>query len=268
MSAREYTYLKVAAFSRFAAGGNPAAVCPLDEWLSDAQLAQVARIIAMPVTSFLVEDHGRFGLRWFTRAGTPVASMCGHGTLAAARLIGDKHPDLSNFVFDTPGGAVHVEREEGGFALTLPRWEASAIARPAGFAEALGAVPAEVLDAGRDLMAVYLNESDVRKLAPNMDALRAFGHRGFIATAPGHDYDCVSRFFCPTFGLGVDEDPVTGSAHCSIAPLWSGRLGKTRLNAYQASERGGELVCDVSPAAVRIHAPVEVVGWASAALGQ
>jgi predicted PhzF superfamily epimerase YddE/YHI9 len=125
-------------------------------------------------------------------------------------------------------------------------------------ARALGREPIEVYDAGRDTIAVFADESHVRGLVPDMARLRALGRRGFIATAPGRQFDCVSRFFCPSFGIGVDEDPVTGSAHCSIAPLWAARLGKSKLRAYQASSTGGEILCEVTPHTVVIGAPAVV----------
>jgi predicted PhzF superfamily epimerase YddE/YHI9 len=118
----------------------------------------------------------------------------------------------------------------------------------------------EFHDAGRDMIAVYGTEAEVRALAPDMEKLRALGRRGFIATAPGRDFDCVSRFFCPSFGIGVDEDPVTGSAHCSIAPLWAGKLNKSTLRAWQASAAGGEIRCQVTPESVIIGAPAVLVG--------
>ncbi|MBR1175224.1 PhzF family phenazine biosynthesis protein [Bradyrhizobium sp. KB893862 SZCCT0404] len=263
MSAEQFDYVTMSVFSRLPGGGNPAGVCSLGQWPLDATMGKLASAIALPVTSFVVEESGGIGLRWFSRSGTAVASMCGHGTLAAAKFVGDRHPEWMSFVFNTSGGSVLVEREESNFAATLPRWESTTTEIPPGLSEALGAIPVEVLDAGRDLIAVYRHDSEVRNLVPDMGALRAFGRRGIIATAPGRDYDCVSRFFCPTFGIGVDEDPVTGSAHCSIAPLWADRLQKTRLRAYQASERGGELVCDVSSTGVRISASVAVAGAGS-----
>lgn len=248
-------YLHVSAFTQVPGEGNSAAVCELASWPGDDLLANIARRIALPVTSFLRPVAGSIELRWFSRSGMPVASMCGHGTLAASCVMALARPEEKDFSFRTPGGVVNVQRQGELFQLTLPRWESRPVEVSAELSAALGRTPAQVLDAGRDVIARYATEAEVRNLSPEMPKLLALGRRGFIATAPGTDFDCVSRFFCPSFGLGVDEDPVTGSAHCSIAPLWARLLGKSRLRAFQASTKGGELLCEVLPSAVMIAAP-------------
>jgi PhzF family phenazine biosynthesis protein len=260
-------YLKVSVFARDLESGNPAAVCGVSEWPDDRELESIARKIAMPVTSFVRDNNGALELRWYTRSGNPVGSMCGHGTLAAAKFVSERNPSLRQFVFKTSAYDVPVERDDDVFTVTLPRWEVRPIEPPAGLGKALGSKPVEVLDGGRDLIAIYSDEDTVRALRPDMEALKAFGRRGVIATAQGRVHDCVSRFFCPTFGLGTDEDPVTGSAYCSIAPFWSRRLGKSRLSAFQASDRGGELFCEILDDGVRISAPVAVQGWAKMQMG-
>ncbi len=248
-------YLHVSAFTAVPGQGNPAAVCQFDRWPADEELARIAREIALPVTACVVQTGDRTKLRWLSKAGTQIQSMCGHGTLAASCVMVMQNPGWREFVFDTPGGAVPVRRDGSLFFLALPRWESTRIAADAQLAEALGREPLELYDAGRDTIAVFSRESEVRGLTPDMAKLRARGRRGFIATAAGDEFDCVSRFFCPSFGIGTDEDPVTGSAHCSIAPLWAGRLHKTHLRAYQASPAGGEIRCEVTPEAVIIGAP-------------
>jgi PhzF family phenazine biosynthesis protein len=252
-------YIHVSAFTAVPGRGNSAAVCELDEWPGDEQLSRIARAISLPVTSCLVTSERGLELRWLSKAGSFVQSMCGHGTLAASLVVALREPKLREFSFLTPGGTVTVERADDLFFLALPKWSAIPMEPWPELTAALGARPAEVLDAGRDVMAVYKTEDEVRSLEPDMKLLLALGRRGFIATAPGTSYDCVSRFFCPSFGLGVDEDPVTGSAHCSIAPLWAERLNKSTLSAYQASSMGGELLCRVSSDAVTIGAPATLL---------
>jgi PhzF family phenazine biosynthesis protein len=254
----EVEYLHVSAFTTKPGGGNAAAVCQFERWPDDEMLARIAREIALPVTACIVRTADAAELRWLSKAGTYVQSMCGHGTLAASCVMAMQDPGQAGFVFSTPGGPVAVRLEGGMFFLALPRWNSTPLAADAALSEALGRAPLELYDAGRDTIAVYATESEVRSLTPDMDKLRALGRRGFIVTAAGKDFDCVSRFFCPSFGIGVDEDPVTGSAHCSIAPLWAGKLGKSSLRAYQASAVGGEVLCEVSSDSVTIGAPAVI----------
>lgn len=247
-------YLEVSAFTTTPGQGNAAGVCELAAWPDEDTLSRLAREIAMPVTSCIVRRQGRLELRWLSRSGAPVRSMCGHGTLAASFAVSLADPSAVDFTFETPSGPVPVRRRDDVFYLELPRWNAKAMPAWPALAEALRHTPAEVLDGGRDVIAVFADENEVRGLVPDMAKLLALGHRGFIATASGRRHDCVSRFFCPSFGLGVDEDPVTGSAHCAIAPLWAERLGKKVLRAYQASPAGGELICEVRDQSVVIGA--------------
>ena len=252
-------YLQVSVFTSVPGRGNPAAFCELAAWPSDDELFALSRRIGLPVTSCAVRDRDELELRWLTKEGGYVRSMCGHGTLAAAYGVFRERPELDRFSFKTRGGAVPVIREGERFSMTLPRWEAKAINTLPGLAAALGHAPRRMLVGGRDILAVYDSEDEVRALDPDMQALLQFGKRGIIATAPGRDYDCVSRFFCPSFGIGTDEDPVTGSAHCSIAPYWVKELGKTELRAYQASPIGGDLSCTLLDDGVAIAA--NVVLW-------
>lgn len=253
-------YHHVSAFTAVPGQGNPAAVCLFDQWPADEELVRIAQEIALPVTACIVRHGDGAELRWFSMSGSPVQSMCGHGTLAAACVMALQAPEQSSFEFTTPGARVPVRRDGGMFFLALPRWDSTRVPADPQLADALGHQPAEVWDAGRDRIAVFATESEVRGLVPDMAKVRALGRRGIIATAPGSQFDCVSRFFCPTFGIGVDEDPVTGSAHCSIAPLWAGKLQKSRLRAYQASAVGGEILCEVTPGAVIIGAPAVLFG--------
>jgi len=253
-------YLHISAFTATPGQGNSAAVCHFASWPEDDELSRIAQKIALPVTACIVHVGDRTELRWLSRAGTYIQSMCGHGTLAASCVMAMDHPELREFSFSTPGGTVPVRCQGNLFYLGLPKWNSQHVSSAPGVAEALGRQPLEFREAGRDLMAIYASEEEVKDLNPDMAKLRALARKGYIATAPGLEFDCVSRFFCPAFGIGVDEDPVTGSAHCSIAPFWAERLQKTRLRAWQASAAGGELQCEVTPDAVVIGASAVLFG--------
>lgn len=222
--------------------GNPAAVCPLEEWLPDETLQAIAAENNLSETAFYIKDGGRFHLRWFTPAVE--VDLCGHATLATAYAIMEIRQENpgSRVVFDSKSGELTVEREGDLYALDFPARPATECsdADPALIA-ALGAKPERVL-AARDFLCVYRTEEDVRALAPDMEKLAAVDRFATIVTAPGTGCDFVSRFFAPA--KGIPEDPVTGSAHCTLIPYWSKRLGKTRLFARQISRRGGELWCE------------------------
>jgi PhzF family phenazine biosynthesis protein len=221
--------------------GNPAAVFPRDDWLSDEVMQSVAREMALSETAFFAPMDDGYLLRWFTPA-TEV-DLCGHATLASAAVFfAHLDPGASAVRFHTlKAGTLTVTRHGARLELDFP-------ARPAapdgldGLSAALGATPADILRIpGATCMAVFDKEDTVRGLAPDMAALAALEDRMIIATAPGDKVDCVSRCFAPR--AGIDEDPVTGSAHTTLVPYWSARLGKAELHAIQASARGGELFC-------------------------
>ncbi len=230
--------------------GNPAAVCVFDEWPSDDLLTAIAIETHYPVTAFAVPATQGVHLRWFTRSGREVMSLCGHGTFAAAHVLLTVEAVGNEVTFLTHAGRLKATRTGDWIGLEFPRWSSSPVAEPIpGF----GGHATEVRAAGRDYLVVFASEAEVRTLAPDFEALKQLGHFGFIATAPGKDFDCVSRYFCPSFGLGEDEDLVTASAHCAIAPYWAERLGKPGIHAWQASRRGGELRCRVHNTGVRIE---------------
>jgi PhzF family phenazine biosynthesis protein len=238
----------VDAFASRLFAGNPAAVCPLEAWLPDATLQSLAAENNLPDTAFLVGHGGSYELRWFTPA-TEV-DLCGHATLASAFVIFRfLEPGLERARFQTRSGPLEVRREGERLALELPARPALPCPRPASLAEALGSSPREVLRA-RDLLTVFGSEAEVRALRPDMESLRRLDCFGVIATAPGDSADFVSRFFAPAAGL--PEDPVTGSAHCTLVPYWARRLGLSRLHARQVSARGGELDCEDLGERVRI----------------
>ncbi len=221
--------------------GNPAAVCPRGDWLADDVMQSVAREMALSETAFFAPQDDGYLLRWFTPA-TEV-DLCGHATLASAAVFFTHlDPGASAVRFHTlKAGTLTVTRRGDLLELDFP-------ARPAapdrldGVSAALGATPTDILRIpGATCMAVFDSEDTVRGLAPDMAALAALEDRMIIATAPGGKVDFVSRCFAPR--AGIDEDPVTGSAHTTLVPYWSARLGKSELLAVQASARGGELFC-------------------------
>lgn len=219
--------------------GNPAAICPLDSWLPDAVMQLIAAENNLSETAFFVRKGDDYDLRWFTPAVE--VDLCGHATLASAHLVlTTLSPGRDRVIFYTRSGPLTVSRSGDRLAMDFPARPPETCAVPAGMTAALGAKPSEVL-AARDYLAVFDTEAQVRALAPDMAAVAALDRFAVIATAPGKDVDFVSRFFAP--GRGVPEDPVTGSAHCTLIPYWSKRLGKKELSARQVSTRGGELYC-------------------------
>jgi PhzF family phenazine biosynthesis protein len=234
---------QVDAFTDRLFGGNPAAVCPLEHWLPDATLQAIAAENNLAETAFFVREGGDYALRWFTP--TVEVDLCGHATLASAYVIFRGAPDRSRVTFRTlKAGTLAVSRTGDLLSLDFPARPAEPVAAPTGLAAALGHAPVEVL-AARDLMAVYESAGAVAALAPDFGALATIETFGIIATAPGaNGVDFVSRFFAPRQGL--NEDPVTGSSHCTLAPYWSKRLGKARLEARQISQRGGKLTCSLA----------------------
>ena len=232
---------QVDAFASAVFAGNPAAVCVLETWLEDRVLQAIAAENNLSETSFLVRRGEGFDLRWFTPA-TEVA-LCGHGTLAAAKVLFDRRgwrePEIR---FQTrQRGGLTVARRGELLEMDFPALPARPVATPAGLGEALGAEPRQVLESAEDWLAVMDDEAAVRGLRPDFAALEKVACRCLGPTARGAQVDFVSRAFAPR--LGIPEDPVTGSAHCVLVPYWAGVLGKDELHAFQVSARGGELFC-------------------------
>jgi PhzF family phenazine biosynthesis protein len=230
---------QVDAFSSEVFSGNPAAVCPLPHWLDARTMQLIARENNLSETAFFVPEGDHCRIRWFT----PVeeVDLCGHATLASAFIIfTELDPENSNVLFDSRSGPLQVERTGEMLSLDFPSQRPSECDPPAELVKGLGMKPVAVLKSS-DYFVVFDHEEDIRSLRPNMDLLKKVDLRGVIVTAPGICSDFVSRFFAPR--LGIDEDPVTGSAHCALIPYWAERLGKKDLHALQVSERGGELFC-------------------------
>jgi PhzF family phenazine biosynthesis protein len=222
--------------------GNPAAVCPLEAWLPDTVMQAIAAENNLSETAFFVPEDGDHRLRWFTP--TTEVELCGHATLASAFVIFRlMAPERERVVFRTQRrGELVVTLDGNLLALDFPALPPEPCLLPEGLAAALGRAPAAVL-AALDHLAVYESVEAVAALAPDFAALARLDRRGVIVTAPGRgEIDFVSRFFAPA--AGVNEDPVTGSAHCTLIPYWAARLGKSRLAARQISRRGGMLHCE------------------------
>ncbi len=231
---------QIDAFTGRLFGGNPAAICPLEDWLDDATLQAIARENNLSETAFFIDRGEYFDLRWFTPARE--VDLCGHATLATAfLLLGELEAGGDEVHFETRSGRLTVRRDGDRLAMDFPSKTPEPCAAPDGLAAGLGREPSEVL-AADDYFAVFATEAEVRAIEPDSARLAGLDRRGVIVTAEGNEADFVSRFFAPK--AGIAEDPVTGSAHCELIPYWSKRLGKSRLTAHQVSARGGELWCE------------------------
>ena len=233
---------QVDAFTTQIFAGNPAAVMPLQAWLEDELLQAIAAENNLSETAYLVACDKGYELRWFTPAVE--VDLCGHATLASAHVLFTEldHPG-DEVRFQTNSGELTVTRDGGELTLDFPGVNTSAAAVDMAVCDALGAIASEVMVPGERGAALYVFEfeEDVAALTPDFAALKAATDYKIIATAPGDEHDFVSRFFGPQ--VGIDEDPVTGSAHCALVPYWAKRLGRNDLSARQISERGGELSC-------------------------
>jgi PhzF family phenazine biosynthesis protein len=235
---------QVDAFAAKPFAGNPAAVCPLNRWLDDDRLLQVAAENNLSETAFFVAKDGHYDLRWFTPRSE--VKLCGHATLASAFvLLNILEPGRDSVRFETRhSGALTVSRSRDLLSMDFPALPPWACANPpAALVEGLGATPTAVLQVADNYFAVYDSEEDVRRIRPDFRVLEMLHPAGVAITAPGENCDFVSRYFAPSYG--IHEDPVTGSTHCSLTPFWAQRLGKTRLHARQLSQRGGELWCEM-----------------------
>jgi PhzF family phenazine biosynthesis protein len=246
------------AFSGALFAGNPAAVMPFAEFPEDAVMQALAAENNLAETAFLVPDGPDYRLRWFTPAVE--VPLCGHATLASAAVVMQRlEPARRQVVFHTRSGPLTVARTDLGYRMDLPARSAEIIPAPAGLAEALGAEPVEVALNAFNYLVRLESPAVVRALAPDLRAIAALDRPGVIVTAAGSlegegGYDFTSRYFAPA--KGIDEDPVTGAAHCMLAPYWADRLGKTRLRAFQASKRGGEILCEVKGKRVHLEGAV------------
>jgi PhzF family phenazine biosynthesis protein len=230
---------QIDAFSNRVFAGNPAAVCPLEEWLEDSLMQAVAQENNLSETAFFVPEKKGYRIRWFT----PVAEvdLCGHATLAAAFVIFNYIGNSRDAVtFNSRSGLLTVTTANELLSMDFPSQPPVSCEAPKELLDGLGKEPLEVLRS-EDYMAVFSGQDDIVELHPHMRMLEKLDLRGVIVTAEGKDVDFVSRFFAPK--LRIEEDPVTGSAHCALTPYWAKKLGKKDLRAHQMSHRGGELFC-------------------------
>jgi len=224
---------------RFA--GNPAAVMMMDKFLEDNLLQEIAAENNLSETAFLVPQGGDYRLRWFTP--TIEVPLCGHATLASAAVVMQRlEPGRDTVVFHSASGPLTVNRTETGYVMDFPVRTSEQISTPPTLAEALRIDPIEVFKNEFNYLALLESGQILRALAPDMAALARLDRPGVIVTARGEGtYDFVSRYFAPA--KGIPEDPVTGAAHCMLAPYWAKRMDKTTFRAFQASRRGGEIIC-------------------------
>src|SRR5512133_1276069 len=241
---------QIDAFTDRVFGGNPAGVVPLDAWLPDEVLRAIAAENNLAETAFLLRDADGWWIRWFTP--TVEVDLCGHATLASAFVVlSHLEPVADAVTFRSQSGPLAVRRgREGLLEMVLPRRAAAPSPTPDALVHAIDRRPVETLRS-RDFLAVLERADDVRALRPDVAAVGRLDAQGLIVTAPGDgEADFVSRYFAPK--VGIAEDPVTGSAHCTLAPYWAARLGRRRLLAHQVSARGGRLECEDTGDAVRI----------------
>lgn len=232
---------QVDAFAKDLFKGNPAAVCLLEQWLTDERMQSIAFENNLSETAFVIRKADYFEIRWFTP--TVEVDLCGHATLASACVIFN-HTDFlaEEIIFLSPrSGELRVRKDGKKFYLDFPADEFAQCNHLPEITKGIGVKPLELYRGKTDYMAVLASEEDVRKIQPDFDAISKLDARGLIVTAPGNNVDFVSRFFGPQ--SGVNEDPVTGSAHTTLAPYWSAKLGKPELDAKQISARGGDLHC-------------------------
>ncbi len=232
---------QVDAFTNTPFTGNPAAICLLSEPLSDTFQQSLAMENNLAETAYLLKEGDAYRLRWFSPLSE--IDLCGHATLASAHILWETGTlaTTEQARFQTRSGLLTADYSEGWITLNFPALYATPIETPEGLADAMGAEPTAVYRSRFDLLVHFESEQMVRSLQPDFRKLLQVEARGVIATAQGSEseYDFVSRFFAPA--VGIDEDPVTGSAHCCLVPFWAEQLGKSRFLAYQASKRGGVL---------------------------
>lgn len=232
---------QVDAFTTRRFAGNPAAVVLVDDFPEDTVMQAIAAENNLAETAFLRPEGGDYRLRWFTPCVE--VPLCGHATLASAAVVMERlAPGRTRVIFHSASGPLTVTRTAQGYLMNFPARWSEPVRTPPGLSEALGALPLEVRANEFNYMARLESARVVRELAPDMMAIARLDRGGVIVTAPGDEhYDFVSRYFAPA--KGIPEDPVTGGAHCMLTPYWADQLRKVEFQAYQASQRGGEMLC-------------------------
>lgn len=236
------TLYQIDAFTQKIFGGNPAAVCPLDEWIAEALMQNIAIENNLAETAFFVQKEGIYEIRWFMPSGE--INLCGHATLASAFVIFNylNHP-TDEIIFSSQSGELRAARSEDGLiTLNFPAWKNKPIDVPTEIFTAFKHRPIAAF-ATRDLLLIFETEQQILELNPNLPLLKHLPYLGINCTAKGNEVDFVSRVF--DANDAISEDPVTGSAHCGFVPYWAAQLGKTTFHAKQLSARGGELFCEL-----------------------
>lgn len=244
----QLTMYQVDAFTSTLFGGNPAAVLPLSEWLDDDIMQNIAAENNLSETAFFVKVDAGYQLRWFT----PVSEvdLCGHATLASAWVLYNRlYADSNPLRFQTRSGELTVSRSDDGLAMDFPAKPPVDCEPPRKLLQAFATQPETVMQA-EDYILIYAREEQVLAQQPDLELLKQIPLRGVVITAPGIEADFVSRMFGPK--LGIAEDPVTGSSHCSLTPYWAEQLGKVKLVARQLSRRGGEIRCELDHDRVKL----------------
>lgn len=241
-------YYVVDAFAEKVFEGNPAGVCVLETWLSDTMMQNIAMENNLSETAFTCKENGKYRLRWFTPSGE--IDLCGHATLATAFVLANfVEPNVTIFEFETLSGTLRVERNVDRYEMDFPSFEINSIPITKAMSEAIG-YPVIEAWLGRDLVCILDDENAVNNAKPDFEKVKALEGLLLHISAKGSLYDCVSRSFAPK--LNVNEDPVCGSGHCHIAPIWAQKLSKKIIIARQASKRGGTLYCEMSGARVKL----------------
>lgn len=233
-------FYQVDAFTDKLFGGNPAGVCPLEKWLPDETMQKIAMENNLSETAFFIKKDEGFHIRWFTPKVE--VNLCGHATLASAHVIfhhlGNTTDSLS---FESRSGVLNVRKEGELLILDFPANKPQRTGLPEEFIHSLNITPIQCHRGTEDYLLLYKTQKEIESLVPDFKKLEKIDARAVIVTAPGEHVDFVSRFFGPR--VGVDEDPVTGSAHTVLIPFWAEKLGKTEMKALQLSRRGGSLFC-------------------------
>lgn len=230
-------------------GGNPAAVCVMNEWISEELMMKITKENNLSETAFAVKEGTHFKLRWFTPGGE--IDLCGHATLATAYIITRFiEPDTTKVSFQTLSGMLTVEKKEELLEMDFPAYDLKSVEVTDEMTNAIGVRPLEAY-MGRDLLCILESEEEVRNLSPDLEKVKALEGLLLQISARGKEFDCISRSFAPK--LNVPEDPVCGSGHCHIIPFWANRIGKNELVAYQASPRGGILYCNYQGKRVKLR---------------
>lgn len=239
----------VDAFTDKVFSGNSAAICVMESWVSDELMMNIAKENNLSETAFAVKKgNARYHLRWFTPGGE--IDLCGHATLGTSYIIMNYYEqDLEEICFETLSGELTVKRKSDIYEMDFPKYELEEVKVTEYMTAAMGHEPTKAF-IGRDLLCIFEDDNVVRQMKPDFDKVKLLDGLLLNVTAPGKEYDCVSRSFAPK--LNVQEDPVCGSGHCHIIPFWADKLGKNELVAYQASSRGGTLYCNLEGNRVKL----------------